>query len=84
MHLYLRCYIARIKTQRIRRALEIPSDAQLLIHLGAKSLDLSWQVDNFKRLCMGWEKHDPELNALNVIHTKKSVSTLVRSGSVQM
>ncbi|TVY46581.1 Poly(A) polymerase [Lachnellula occidentalis] len=37
---------------------------------GAKSLDLSWQVDNFKRLCMGWEKHDPELNALNVIHTK--------------
>ncbi|RDW71154.1 hypothetical protein BP6252_07717 [Coleophoma cylindrospora] len=37
---------------------------------GAKSLDLSWQVDDFKRICTNWDKHDHELNALNVIHTR--------------
>lgn len=39
--------------------------------IGAKSLDLAWQVDDFKRKCTGWEKYDRELNALNVTHTRK-------------
>ncbi|TAQ85687.1 hypothetical protein B7494_g5988 [Chlorociboria aeruginascens] len=37
---------------------------------GAKSLDLSWQVEDFKRMCTSWEKHDKEHNALNVAHTR--------------
>ncbi|TVY82499.1 Poly(A) polymerase pla1 [Lachnellula suecica] len=37
---------------------------------GAKSLDLSAEVDYFKSKCTSWEKYDHELNALNVIHTK--------------
>lgn len=45
--------------------------AHLLIFLGAKSLDLSTQVEHFKKLCTGWEKYDDELNYLNIIHTRK-------------
>ncbi|RDL40424.1 Uncharacterized protein BP5553_00403 [Venustampulla echinocandica] len=37
---------------------------------GAKSLDLSAEVDHFKKICTGWEKYKPEFNALNVTHTK--------------
>ncbi|KAG9236650.1 Poly(A) polymeras-like protein [Amylocarpus encephaloides] len=38
---------------------------------GAKSLDLSYQVDKFKHdICMKWEKFDQDLNAINIIHTK--------------
>ncbi|PQE13180.1 Poly(A) polymerase protein [Rutstroemia sp. NJR-2017a BBW] len=37
---------------------------------GAKSLDLSWQVEEFKKMCMNWEKYDADLNALSVIHTR--------------
>jgi hypothetical protein len=39
--------------------------------LGAKSLDLSYQVDDFKRVCFGWDKHDKELNALHIGNTRK-------------
>ncbi|KAL0930750.1 poly polymerase [Colletotrichum truncatum] len=38
--------------------------------LGAKSLDLSYQVDNFKSLCTAWEKYKPELNSLTVQHVR--------------
>lgn len=38
---------------------------------GAKSLDLSWQVDEFKRLCTTLsDKYNPEINALAVAHVK--------------
>jgi poly(A) polymerase len=43
----------------------------LLIRAGAKSLDLSWQVEEFKRICTSWDKYNQELNALNVMHTRK-------------
>ncbi|KAF4637899.1 hypothetical protein G7Y89_g191 [Cudoniella acicularis] len=46
------------------------SAAQLLIELGAKSLDLSDQVLKFKKLCTAWDKYDHELNALNIAHIK--------------
>jgi len=50
------------------------NDVHLLFQLttlGAKSLDLSWQIDEFKRKCVSWDKYDVELNALNFMHTKK-------------
>ncbi|ESZ93790.1 hypothetical protein SBOR_5819 [Sclerotinia borealis F-4128] len=37
---------------------------------GAKSLDLAWCVDEFKRICRGWDKYNEELNTLSVIHTR--------------
>ena len=40
---------------------------------GAKSLDLSYQVDDFKYRCTGWDKYDDGLNALSIIHTRKCV-----------
>ena len=45
--------------------------APLLMMLGAKSLDLSYEVDKFKGRCVQWDKYDQELMALNVVHTKK-------------
>ena len=42
---------------------------------GAKSLDLSREVDAFKERCLGWDKYDQELNALSIITTKKWVLT---------
>lgn len=40
---------------------------------GARSLDLSYQVDDFKYRCTSWDKHDDSLNALNIVHTRKYV-----------
>ncbi|KFY09442.1 hypothetical protein V491_08169 [Pseudogymnoascus sp. VKM F-3775] len=37
---------------------------------GARSLDLSYQVDDFKYRCTSWDKHDDSLNALNIVHTR--------------
>ncbi|CCF47226.1 hypothetical protein CH063_04087 [Colletotrichum higginsianum] len=42
----------------------------LTLSEGAKSLDLSYQVDNFKSLCTTWEKYDPTLNCLAVQHVR--------------
>ena len=47
------------------------STTQLLIQLGAKSLDLAWEVSDFKQHTTDWDSYDPELNALNVVHTRK-------------
>lgn len=47
------------------------SAAHLLMYLGAKSLDLTWQVSEFRNACTIWPKYDAELNALNVIYTRK-------------
>lgn len=38
---------------------------------GAKSLDLSYQVDDFKGKCTMWDKYNEQLNALGIITTKK-------------
>jgi poly(A) polymerase len=38
----------------------------LELHEGAKSLDLSWEVDTFKAMCKGWSEYKEELNAINI------------------
>lgn len=46
----------------------------LINGIGAKSLDLSYQVDSFKQLCMQWEKYKKELNHLShlsIQHVRK-------------
>ncbi|KAJ0288895.1 hypothetical protein CBS470a_004610 [Colletotrichum nupharicola] len=42
----------------------------LTLSEGAKSLDLSYQVDNFKSLCTSWDKYEPTLNSLTVQHVR--------------
>ncbi|ORY69909.1 Poly(A) polymerase pla1 [Pseudomassariella vexata] len=37
---------------------------------GAKSLDLSFQVNEYKDLCHAWDKYDSKLNFLSVQHVK--------------
>lgn len=39
--------------------------------IGAKSLDLSEQVNEYKDLCHGWDKYNADLNFLSVQHVKK-------------
>ncbi|KAF3060021.1 Poly(A) polymerase pla1 [Daldinia childiae] len=39
---------------------------------GAKSLDLSFQVNTFKDLCSQWEKYEPSLNYLSIQHVKNT------------
>ncbi|KAI1106907.1 Poly(A) polymerase [Jackrogersella minutella] len=39
---------------------------------GARSLNLSYQVDAFKSMCGQWEKYDPNLNYLSVQHVKNT------------
>ncbi len=41
---------------------------------GAKSLDLSYQVEDFKNKCTSWDKMDPQLNALSIVTTKRCVA----------
>ncbi|CAJ2506836.1 Uu.00g080220.m01.CDS01 [Anthostomella pinea] len=37
---------------------------------GSKSLDLSFQVNNFKQMCTEWERFDKKLNFLSIQHVK--------------
>ncbi|KAH8910010.1 Poly(A) polymerase [Coniochaeta sp. PMI_546] len=42
----------------------------LVLAQGAKSLDLSFQVNEFKDLCYGWKEFKPEFNSLSVHHMR--------------
>ncbi|KAI0014189.1 Poly(A) polymerase [Xylariaceae sp. FL0662B] len=39
---------------------------------GAKSLDLSYQVNAFKQMCSEWEKYNDKLNFLSIQHVKNT------------
>lgn len=39
--------------------------------VGAKSLDLSFQVNEFKDLCYGWDKYKDGMNFLSIQHVRK-------------
>ncbi|KAI1810917.1 Poly(A) polymerase [Poronia punctata] len=39
---------------------------------GAKSLDLSYQVNGFKAMCADWEKYRPDMNFLSIQHVKST------------
>jgi len=38
---------------------------------GGKQLDISWQTQEFKKICFGWTQYNEELNALEIVHTRK-------------
>ncbi|KAJ5054567.1 uncharacterized protein L3040_000837 [Drepanopeziza brunnea f. sp. 'multigermtubi'] len=42
----------------------------LKLHEGAKSLDLSWHVEDFKHTCSGWDQYKDDVNALHISHKK--------------
>lgn len=44
---------------------------------GTKKLDISYQTKHFKELCTEWAQYNPEMNSLNIVHTRKYVSTMV-------
>lgn len=37
---------------------------------GSKSLDISFSVKDFQRLCTSWPQYNPDLNSVRVIHTR--------------
>ncbi|KAI9055457.1 hypothetical protein LZ554_000411 [Drepanopeziza brunnea f. sp. 'monogermtubi'] len=42
----------------------------LKLHEGAKSLDLSWHVEDFKHTCSGWDQYKNDVNAIHISHKK--------------
>lgn len=43
-------------------------------NVGAKSLDLSYEVNEFKNLCFNWDKYNSELSdscAVSIQHVRK-------------
>ncbi|KAH8200240.1 hypothetical protein TruAng_005576 [Truncatella angustata] len=57
-----------VSRQQIRRSWWFVAEVADLA--GAKSLDLSFQVNEFKDLCHGWDKYKPELNFLSIQHVR--------------
>lgn len=48
--------------------------ARTIDNVGAKQLDLSYQVNEFKNLCFAWEKYEKELQdscAVSIQHVRK-------------
>ncbi|KAI9783101.1 MAG: polynucleotide adenylyltransferase [Geoglossum umbratile] len=37
---------------------------------GTKQLDVSYQTREFKEICTAWQQYNPEMNTLNVVHTR--------------
>lgn len=50
---------------------------------GAKSLDLSREVDTFKERCTSWDRFDQDLNALSIVTTKWYVPSPCPTSIVQ-
>ncbi|CZT51721.1 probable PAP1-poly(A) polymerase [Rhynchosporium secalis] len=42
----------------------------LELHEGAKTLDLSWLVEDFKHTCTVWDLYNKDVSALHIAHTK--------------
>jgi poly(A) polymerase len=36
-----------------------------------KKLDISYQTKHFKDICTEWQQYNPEMNSLNIVHTRK-------------
>lgn len=52
-------------------------NVRMVYHVGAKQLDLSYEVNDFKNLCFAWDKYEKELQdscALSIQHVRKYVS----------
>ena len=45
--------------------------ADLVAIDGTKQLDVSYQTREFKDICTAWQQYNPEMNTLNVVHTRK-------------
>lgn len=41
---------------------------------GAKSLDITWPIAEFRRLCTEWPQYNEDLNSIRVVHTRRSVN----------
>lgn len=46
-------------------------EAKRLMNLGAKSLDISYAVSEFKRLCTDWANYDQNLHSIRIVHTRR-------------
>lgn len=49
-------------------------NARAIDQTGARSLDLSYEVNEFKNICFSWEKYEKELQescAISVQHVRK-------------
>ncbi|KAI9675689.1 MAG: polynucleotide adenylyltransferase [Caeruleum heppii] len=41
-----------------------------LAQASTKSLDISYEAQEFRKVCIGWAQYDADLNSLNVVHTR--------------
>ncbi len=65
------CSVGIVSRGSAQNPLKVAHSAHLLIHIGAKSLDLSYEVEEFKRICTFSDKYNHDLNFLAVAHVKK-------------
>ncbi|TDZ20897.1 Poly(A) polymerase pla1 [Colletotrichum orbiculare MAFF 240422] len=66
-------YSSEVAAQQVPAPTEVFTTTHyigLTLTEGAKSLDLSYQVDNFKSLCTSWDKYEADLNSLTVQHVR--------------
>lgn len=47
------------------------SEDLLLSLVGAKSLDISYAVSEFRRLCQEWANYDQNLHSIRIVHTRR-------------
>lgn len=54
--------------------------------VGAKQLDITYPVADFKRQCQDWQQYNSELNSIRIVHTRKYVYLHPKqlSGGIQL
>jgi poly(A) polymerase Pap1 len=43
---------------------------------GAKNLDISWPIQDFRRLCTEWEAYDKDVHSIQIKHVREYVRIL--------
>lgn len=76
--IYTTTYYIGIQLQEGERLSLIPRSVFADI-VGAKSLDISYPVAEFKRLVTTWANYDAELNSVRVVHTRKYYPPFIAS-----
>lgn len=41
---------------------------------GAKNLDISWPIQDFRRLCTEWESFDNDVHSIQIKHVREYAS----------
>ncbi len=69
--IYTTTYYIGIELAQGRLAASIQPESSNILADGTKKLDISYQTKHFKELCTEWAQYSPEMNSLNIVHTRK-------------